>query len=178
MFPLPVHVYYDSSRHRRYFQCQGIFHVPLLNETQLTLLPPLGHLNIPSVIIAIVAPINMLLNYLLGKSTPSISSLTSNIYTLSVWGPPSIRLGYIGAPIATAISFNIIAIVSLIMAVFWIPHTAWHPITWKSVREPGAGKGLAWLTWIGIAGVGQTALDWWSWELVGRKSVYRLISPD
>jgi MATE family multidrug resistance protein len=45
-------------------------------------------MNAPTIVIAIVAPINAISNYLL------------------VWGPKSIRLGFVGAPLATACSFN------------------------------------------------------------------------
>ena len=45
-------------------------------------------MNAPTIVIAIVAPINAVLNYML------------------VWGPKWIRLGFIGAPLATACSFN------------------------------------------------------------------------
>jgi Na+-driven multidrug efflux pump len=45
-------------------------------------------MNAPTIVISIVAPLNALLNWAL------------------VWGPEPIRLGFIGAPLATAIGFN------------------------------------------------------------------------
>ncbi|GBE87674.1 Uncharacterized transporter [Sparassis crispa] len=102
-----------------------------------------GLFTVPTRIILVVAPINAILNYLL------------------VWGPESIRLGFIGAPIATAISFNLISIASIIYGVFFVPKTAWHPISLRCFTSVGV------LVQLGLAGVGQTASEWWSWELVG-----------
>ncbi|OCH87072.1 MATE efflux family protein [Obba rivulosa] len=102
-----------------------------------------GLFTVPTRAILCVAPINAVLNYLL------------------VWGPEPIRLGFIGAPIATAISFNLISIASIIYGVFFVPHTAWHPLSRRSFTSLGV------LVQLGLAGVGQTASEWWSWELVG-----------
>ncbi|CAE6458103.1 unnamed protein product [Rhizoctonia solani] len=109
---------------RRYFQAQGLMHVP-------------------SLIIGIVAPINGVLNWLL------------------VWGPESIRLGFVGAPLATAISFNLISVCSVVYGVLYTPATAWHPIGRRSFRSLGT------LLQLGLAGTGQIASEWWSWELIG-----------
>jgi MATE family multidrug resistance protein len=96
-----------------------------------------------------------------------------------VWGPEPIRLGFIGAPIATAISFNLVSVMSVIYGVFFVPNTAWHPISRRSFTSLGV------LVQLGIAGVGkflpsgcycislilitfhigQVASEWWSWEL-------------
>ncbi|KAJ8516103.1 hypothetical protein ONZ45_g6554 [Pleurotus djamor] len=119
---LPAYAFNCISR--RYFQCQGLF-------------------SVPTRIIAFVAPINILLNYLL------------------VWGPQPFGLGFIGAPIATAISFNIIALLSLIYGILFVPSTAWHPISSKMFTNLGT------LGALGLAGVGQTASEWWAWELAG-----------
>ena len=104
-----------------------------------------GFFTVPTRIIIIVSPINALLNYLL------------------VWGPEPIKLGFIGAPIASAISFNLIALFSLVYGIFWVPKTAWHPLSKRMFTNLGI------LVQLGIAGVGQVASEWWSWELVGRK---------
>jgi len=90
----------------------------------------------------IVAPFNALLNYLL------------------VWGPEPIRLGFIGAPIATAISFNLVSILSIIYGIFFVPTTAWYPIS----RRMFTGLGV--IVQLGMSGVGQVASEWWAWELV------------
>ncbi|KAG8697278.1 hypothetical protein FRC09_007971, partial [Ceratobasidium sp. 395] len=128
---------------RRYFQAQGLMHVP-------------------SLITIVVAPINVTLNYLL------------------VWGPEPIRLEYaihlvlavhtptltsismlrfIGAPIATSFSISLMSILYLIYG-FFTPRKAWHPISSKSFTC------LPKLFGMGLVGVGQSAAEWWSWELV------------
>ncbi|KAJ7255220.1 MATE efflux family protein [Mycena rebaudengoi] len=101
-----------------------------------------GLFTVPTRIICIVAPINALLNYLL------------------VWGPEPIRLGYIGAPIATACSFNLVSLMSLIYGIFFTSGMAWHPLSRRSFTNLGI------LVNLGLAGVGQTASEWWAWELV------------
>ncbi|KDQ60317.1 hypothetical protein JAAARDRAFT_56234 [Jaapia argillacea MUCL 33604] len=103
-----------------------------------------GLFTVPTRVIIAVAPINALLNYLL------------------VWGPEPFRLGFIGAPIATAISFNLIALISIIYGVFFIPKTAWYPFSRRMFTSLGV------LVQLGLAGVGQVATEWWSWELIGR----------
>jgi len=109
---------------RRYFQAQGLF-------------------DVPARIIAFVAPINILLSYLL------------------VWGPDSIRIGFIGAPIATSISYNLIAIASVLYGVFFVERTAWHPISTRCFSSLGS------LARLSVGSVGQVASEWWSWEFVG-----------
>ncbi|KAF5361082.1 hypothetical protein D9756_004872 [Leucocoprinus leucothites] len=98
--------------------------------------------SIPTRIIIAVTPINALLNYLL------------------VWGPEPIRLGFIGAPLATAISFNLVSLLSILYGAFFVPKTAWHPIS----RRMFTGLGV--LVQLGVGGVGQVASEWWAWELV------------
>ncbi|KAF9029825.1 MATE efflux family protein [Hymenopellis radicata] len=102
-----------------------------------------GLFAVPTRIIFIVAPINAFLNYLL------------------VWGPEPIRLGFIGAPISTAISFNLVSILSILYGIFVAPHTAWHPFSRRSFTSLGV------LAQLGLGGVGQTASEWWAWELIG-----------
>lgn len=92
-----------------------------------------------------VAPINALLNYLL------------------VWGPDFMRFGYIGAPIAAAISVNLGSLLFLLYGVFVAPRTAWYPFSHRAFTSLGV------LVQLGLAGVGMTASEWWSWELVGRE---------
>ncbi|KAH0581706.1 hypothetical protein H2248_011392 [Termitomyces sp. 'cryptogamus'] len=101
-----------------------------------------GRFAVPTQIILIVAPINAVLNYLL------------------VWGPPSVRLGFIGAPIATAISFNLVSVMSIAYGVLYVPKTAWYPLSRRMFTSLGV------LVHLGLAGVGQTASEWWAWELV------------
>lgn len=102
-----------------------------------------GRFAVPTRIIFVIAPINAVLNYLL------------------VWGPDPIRLGFIGAPIATAISLNLISFASLIYAIFIMPRTAWYPLSTRAFTNLGV------LVSLGLAGTGQVASEWWSWELIG-----------
>ncbi|KAI0353405.1 MATE efflux family protein [Trametes cingulata] len=102
-----------------------------------------GLFTVPTRIILGVAPVNAALNYLL------------------VWGPAPFRLGFIGAPIATAISFNLISLMSILYGVFFVPKTAWHPLSMRCFTSLGV------LVQLGLSGVGQVASEWWSWELVG-----------
>ncbi|KAJ7669264.1 MATE efflux family protein [Mycena polygramma] len=101
-----------------------------------------GLFAVPTRIICVVAPINALLNYIL------------------VWGPEPIRLGFIGAPIATACAFNLVCLMNIIYAIFVAPRTAWQPISRRSFTSLGV------LLHLGLSGVGQTASEWWAWELV------------
>ncbi|ELU44319.1 multidrug/Oligosaccharidyl-lipid/Polysaccharide flippase [Rhizoctonia solani AG-1 IA] len=70
-------------------------------------------------------------------------------------------LRFVGAPLATAISFNLIAVCSVVYGLLYTPGTAWHPIGRRSFRSLGT------LVQLGLAGTGQIASEWWSWELVG-----------
>ena len=63
-------------------------------------------------------------------------------------GPSPIRLGFIGAPIATAVSFNLISIMSICYGIFFVPKTAWYPLSSRMF------KGLGVLVRLGLSGVG------------------------
>ncbi|KAI0318084.1 MATE efflux family protein [Amylostereum chailletii] len=110
-----------------------------------------GLFSVPTQIIMVVAPINAALNYLL------------------VWGPKPFGLGFIGAPLASSISFNLVSLASVFYGIVFVPKTAWHPFSRKSFT------GLGVLVQLGLSGVGQTASEWWSWELVGLAA--SLLSP-
>ncbi len=66
----------------------------------------------------------------------------------SVWGPEPFALGFIGAPLATAISFNLISIASIVYGVFFVPSTAWHPFSRRSFTSLGV------LVRLGLGGIG------------------------
>jgi MATE family multidrug resistance protein len=139
-----------------------------------------GLFAIPTQIIVIVAPINVVLNYMLGAYTSHSPILTLTFDP--VWGPEKIRLGFIGAPIATAVSFNLVSLMSICYGIYYVPHTAWHPLSSRMFTNLGV------LVQLGLAGVGtsidfssnfringsfggilvtgQTATEWWAWELV------------
>jgi MATE family multidrug resistance protein len=57
-------------------------------------------------------------------------------------------MGFIGAPLATAISFNLIAISSIAYGIFFVPSTAWHPFSRRIFTDLGI------LVRLGLAGVG------------------------
>ncbi|KAF8546270.1 hypothetical protein OG21DRAFT_1198993 [Imleria badia] len=106
-----------------------------------------GLFDIPSRIMLVVAPINVFLNWFL-------------VYPLG--------LSFPGAPLATALSFNLVSAASIFYAYYYVPRTAWSPITRESFN-PVTGeiwKGWGLLTRLGLAGVGQTASEWWCWELL------------
>jgi MATE family multidrug resistance protein len=102
---------------------------------------------VPTRIIFIVAPINVILNVTLGKDI-SISGRKLILTRSRVWGPAPIRLGFIGAPVATALSFNLVSLMSAIYGIFFVPKTAWHPLTMQSFT------GLWTLSCLGLSGVG------------------------
>jgi MATE family multidrug resistance protein len=135
----------------------------------------------------VVAPINAILNYLLGIKASLLDVKRSSLTLALVWGPEPIALGFIGAPLATAISFNLISIASIIYGIFFVPNTAWHPFSRRSFTSLGV------LVRLGMGGVGQfyrtiidhlptldnlclrtgqTASEWWCWELIGRESFF------
>lgn len=90
-------------------------------------------------------------------------------FTNSVVYP--LGLSFPGAPLATALSFNLVSAASIFYGYYYAPPIAWSPITFGSLT-PASGelyKGWGLLARLGIAGVGQTASEWWSWELVGRE---------
>ncbi|QRV93309.1 MATE efflux family protein [Ceratobasidium sp. AG-Ba] len=105
-----------------------------------------GIMHAQTIVTAIAAPANIFFNWLL------------------VWGPPSFRLGFIGAPIASSLSFTLMAVISVIYAYFFVARTAWHPIGQQSFQDLGK------LFKLGLSGTGQIASEWWSWEFIGLTS--------
>ncbi len=113
-------------------------------------------MSAPTIVISIVAPLNAFLNWLL------------------VWGPEPVRLGFVGAPLATGIGFNTAcvrgespsirsslmsrsfcsALISIIYAAFFAPKTAWGGL---QVRE--SFKKLGTVTSLGLAGKCGVTLD-------------------
>ena len=79
----------------------------------------------------------------------------------AVWGPEQIRIGFIGAPLATAISFNLIFILSIIYLLWLLPsRQACRSFTSEAFH------GLGILFYLGAAGVAQTASEWCAWEVM------------
>ncbi|KAF8508258.1 mate-domain-containing protein [Hysterangium stoloniferum] len=113
------------------------------NQTSRRYFQSQGLFTTPTHVMMIIAVLNVLLNYLL------------------VWGPSWICLGFIGGPLATAISYNIMSLIYLLYGIYWTSSEAWHPLTARSFTCLGI------VIRLGLAGVGQIASEWWSWELVG-----------
>jgi multidrug resistance protein, MATE family len=128
---------------RRYFQAQSLF-------------------SVPTKMILIVAPINLLLNYTLGMFPLPHNSLCLIDRSLAlVLGPPSVRLGFIGAPISTAICQYILLILHYSYAYFYVSRRAWHPLFTRQMFTH-----LDVVIRLGLSGIGQLATEWWAWELV------------
>ncbi|CAE7213050.1 unnamed protein product [Rhizoctonia solani] len=98
--------------------------------------------HIPTIIMAFIAIFNAALNWLL------------------VWGSEPVRLGFIGAPIASSISFDLMALIYIIHACFINSPEARHPINQLCFQELGK------LFKLGLWGTGQIASEWWCWEIV------------
>ncbi|GAA6030860.1 hypothetical protein JCM8097_008911 [Rhodosporidiobolus ruineniae] len=110
---------------RRWLQAQGLMTAPVLA-------------------LAVAAPINVLLSYVL------------------VWGPwEPLRLGFIGAPISTTVSINVMFLVLLAYSVLYAPRHAWGGLHRDVVQNLGLNLKM------GIAGIGMVGSEWWSWEIVG-----------
>lgn len=103
----------------------------LLGLLSMRSLPTPGMFFVQTRITFVAAPINALANYML------------------VWGPEPVRLGFIGAPIATAISFNLISLMSILYGIYFAPRHAWHPISRKMFTNLGL------VTRLGLAGIGK-----------------------
>ncbi|CAE6457664.1 unnamed protein product [Rhizoctonia solani] len=101
-----------------------------------------GRSHIPTIITIFVAALNAFLTWLL------------------VWGPDPFRLGFIGAPIAGSISFDLMALLYIIHAYFINPPEAWHPLNRLCLQELGK------LFRLGLSSTGQIASEWWCWEIV------------
>ncbi|KAJ3765379.1 mate-domain-containing protein, partial [Lentinula raphanica] len=103
-----------------------------------------GLFSIPTKIGTIVAGTNVLLTGALGMS-------------------PYLHLGFDGAPLATSISYNLVALGRLRQFCDNKMRPAWHPLSMRALHPTGLGTLLT----LGLGGVGQTASEWWAWELVG-----------
>jgi MATE family multidrug resistance protein len=71
---------------------------------------------------------------------------------------------FIGAPIASAISFTLSAIIYVSYSYLFVPKKAWHPVGKRTFHELGT------LYRLGLSGTGQIASEWWSWEFLGLMS--------
>ncbi|GAA5883186.1 hypothetical protein JCM16303_006134, partial [Sporobolomyces ruberrimus] len=108
-----------------------------------------GLMNAPVVALFLAAPTNFFLNWAL------------------VWGPwDKIRLGFIGAPIATAVSINVMFVTLLVYSILYAPRTAWGGFDKRMF------SGLGMNCRLGLAGIAMVGSEWWCWEIVGLATSY------
>ncbi|KAH7098618.1 mate-domain-containing protein [Auriculariales sp. MPI-PUGE-AT-0066] len=102
-----------------------------------------GLFSVPTKITLLVAPINVGLTLLL------------------IWGPEPVQLGFLGAPLAAGISFNLIFVLSIFYLCWMMPsRRSFRSLSIDSFR------GLGILVYLGLAGVAQTASEWVAWEVM------------
>lgn len=104
---------------------------------------------------------------------------------LLVWGPPATRIGFVGAPLATAISMDLMAVVAILYSYLFVPRDAWGGISMDIFSDLGINIRL------GLAGTAMVASEWsaglfllssttvklmrrdrWCWEIVGLASSF------
>ena len=71
-------------------------------------------MNIPTYVLFVAAPINILLNYLLVSFVLLVPS-EAEAHDPQVWGPDPVRLGFVGGAVATAMSYNLAVCASLLI---------------------------------------------------------------
>ncbi|KAN0066431.1 ethionine resistance protein [Thecaphora frezii] len=103
-----------------------------------------GLMHAPTLVLLVVSPLNAIANYAL------------------VWGPESIRLGFVGAPMASAISMWVMALLCFLQCVLG-PRTAWDGWSMAAFKWAGIRPVLS----LGFAGMCSLATEWWAWEIVG-----------
>lgn len=103
-----------------------------------------GLMHAPTVVLLIVSPLNAIANYVL------------------VWGPPALRFGFLGAPLASALSMWLMAGLCVLQCVVASGNTwgGWSRKAWE-------WSGLRVCLSLGSAGLLSLATEWWAWEIVG-----------
>lgn len=99
-------------------------------------------MHIPTYVLFVVAPVNLILNLLL------------------VWGPKPIRLGFIGGAIATGFSFNLAFLMLLVYVMWWGPRDTLHPLSFRHIFSR-----LGTVAQLGLAGTVMLSSEWWAWEV-------------
>lgn len=102
-----------------------------------------GLMSASTVVLFVVSPFNAVLNYSL------------------VWGPESIRLGFVGAPLASAISNWLMFILALGQC-YIAPRTAWGGVNLSSALKP---NNLFPCMSLGFYGFLAISSEWWAWEI-------------
>jgi multidrug resistance protein, MATE family len=134
---------------KRFLQCQGIMSAPFK-------------------IILIVSPINMILQYVLGKNYFSLlfsyeKNMTND--TCIVWSPVSI--GPVGSPLAISICYTLIAVMLLIYIRYFEGSEAWGG--WDPSEALSPPKIWTFIK-LGIPGVMMTCSEWWAFEILALAS--------
>ncbi|KAJ1659933.1 ethionine resistance protein [Dispira simplex] len=106
-----------------------------------------GIMHATTYILLFLAPVNVILNYFL------------------VWYPP-LSLGFIGAPIATSISFWIMLILAILYVKFVDGKEAWGGWDRRCLQDWKMFMGLA------IPGMIMVCCEWWAFEIVALSSSY------
>ncbi|KAI5475354.1 hypothetical protein MNV49_001585 [Pseudohyphozyma bogoriensis] len=106
-----------------------------------------GLMHVPTILLCFVAPLNMLLSYTL------------------VWSKP-FGMGYIGAPIATCISMNLMFIGGVIYAYFFVSRKGWGGFTKEVFTNWGECFKL------GVAGIAMVGSEVWALEIMGFGASY------
>lgn len=93
------------------------------------------------------------------------SALNLPAQLLLVYGPASFRIGFLGAPVAAAMSFWIMFLFALFQC--WIaPRDAWGGLSHKALELPGLL-----VVWnLGLASTLAMAAEWWAWEVANLMS--------
>lgn len=102
-----------------------------------------GLMSASTVILFVVSPFSAVLNY------------------LTVWGPDSIRLGFIGAPLASAIS-NWLMFFLAVGQCYIAPRTAWGGFSLSSALKP---VNIVPCLSLGFYGFLAISSEWWAWEI-------------
>lgn len=131
---------------RRWLQAQGT--LSSFPTTVRVLTGRAGKMFAPTLALFVAAPLNVVLNYLL------------------VWGPDSVRIGFAGAPLASAISMNTMCAVSIVYSYFFVGREAWGGLSWDITKDLGVNIRL------GLAGWALVGSEWLSWELVAMASSF------
>ncbi|KAF9059682.1 mate-domain-containing protein [Rhodocollybia butyracea] len=92
-----------------------------------------GLFTVPTKIGTVVAGLNILLTGLLVYYPRPLPQALA----------PYLHLGFVGAPLSTAISYNLVALET---------RSAWYPLSTRALHP---------------ISLGQTASEWWAWELIG-----------
>lgn len=102
-----------------------------------------GLMSASTMVLLVVSPLNAFLNWLL------------------VWGPDSVRLGFVGAPLASAISNWLMFFLGLAQC-YIAPRTAWGGLSPSSAMK----KTNLWpCLQLGLYGFLAISSEWWAWEI-------------